>query len=426
MFKLGDKVRIIGNTNGSENRVGDIGVVSKIEAGRSSMLVWTDRTHGSTRCWTILEEVELVEKEELKESTKYKCYMCESKFIHNVATVESRKEVPLCEEHYAKIYSVKDRSQKIKVFGKDSPKGIIISDRTFGVELECFTRTNINRNVAWHMIDPSFGCHVDGSVRGDSGYEGRMELGVGVLMNSEGEKMLTDTCKLLASIDTKANDSCGTHCHIGIPESKKDNKQSQILLKRLFLFYTVFEPVIRCLLPENRRDTGYCAPLASQNLIEIDKTTGKPCGTFAGIERFEDFWSSGGYKGRYGVNFNALSEHGTLEIRYHEGTIDPVRLIHWIALHAAIVDLVMNDEISDDEIAEYAKTKSVNVLLNQLLTLLKGKIKLSTKRYTLGRFEEYKELNPKDGYINTVGKSDNNSSYDSDDDDEDEDSDDDY
>ena len=67
MFKLGDIVRITGNTNHSQNRVGDIGVVSKIEAGRSSMLVWTDRTHGNPFCLTLPNEMELVVKKELKE-----------------------------------------------------------------------------------------------------------------------------------------------------------------------------------------------------------------------------------------------------------------------------------------------------------------------------------------------------------------------
>lgn len=63
-FKVGDKVRITGNTNGSRNEVGDIGFVTHCSGDDSTYRVEVDgRKKGiyCQDCWTEENEMELVE-----------------------------------------------------------------------------------------------------------------------------------------------------------------------------------------------------------------------------------------------------------------------------------------------------------------------------------------------------------------------------
>lgn len=349
----------------------------------------------------------------------HKCFICGSQKV-SLHTTEA-EYIPLCEKHAALVnsaWSNRKNTYTSKVFGSKK-KGIIKSDRSFGCELECFSSDNSNaKDISALLIRKLHHIGSDASINvpGYSRYINDTELRTCPLRGLKGEQELKNICDTLVALNHEVNSSCGTHCHIAIPEAKKTDTSDIVegRLKNLLYFYRVFEPVIRALLTEDRRSNSYCWPLTQATpVLELDNLTREPAGLFKDRKRFDMYFtgtenkaqakiskrSGGGRWGRLGINFNSLYEHATLEIRYHQGTLDAVELIHWIALHSAMIDLVMEGSIDEKEIAVYARMDNLKKLLIGLLGLLDGRITRSTHLYTIKRFNTYKHLNPPDGYI---------------------------
>lgn len=340
---------------------------------------------------------------------KEKCYLCTSTKIHN--PLHANNEVPLCEGHYDAIMSVRyDQYNTTKISGDDKV-GIIKSGRTFGVELESHGPSNINMRTALALLPKGFGAHVDGTIRHI--YE--QEITTCPLQGANGEEILSDYCTVLTEeLGWGVTPTCGTHCHIGIPEfanyEKDENVKSRLRL--LVIMYTIFDPVMRCLLPLVRRGSNYCVPLLKK-FTAINKDTNELHPFHSKTKEFEEigrqttdpealeYRKKGGTSifSRYGINFGALYEHKTIEIRYHQGTLDPVMIIHWIALHSAIIELCMSGGITEENLLQFTKVTDVFELLKNLLDLCNQYLDPSTIEYTINRFNLYKKSNPADGYI---------------------------
>jgi len=324
--------------------------------------------------------------------------------------ISDKISIPVAEyQGYINASQSQDRNHGAVIGGKE--KGIIKSDRTWGVELECFTQSRPSYYYGIGTLPDRWGSKGDGSISG----EYTREFVTCPMTGIEGEDFFKDATYRLVDAGWKTNTSCGTHCHIAVPEAQRDTTSSEIKIKRLATLYTVFEPVIRCLLPKDRRNNSYCSPIANC-FVQIDKDTGRLLMRSSSEKRFDKlyFMKMEGEKmsqesikrakrnhryGNYGINFQSMYYRGTLEIRYHEGTLDPVRLIHWISLHSAIVDLAMKGTITEKMILEYTQIKDVEVLMIALLDLLQNHITRETREYTIGRFEAYKSINPKGGYL---------------------------
>lgn len=341
-----------------------------------------------------------------------KCHLCESTEIHNDRGDGS---VPLCKKHYGMALTADTyRATVLRPQGSVS-KGIVKSSRTFGTELECFAPCGINKCVAQLVAPKSFGLDSDGSI--SMGYAN--EFKSPPLHGKKGEEILAGFMTSLTGLGYMVNNSCGTHVHIGIPEIKKDTPLYNRRLKTLAVMYTIFDPVFRCLLPADRRNNRYCVATRNE-YVSIDRITDRLEEKHEKADGFGEMYfesalgqspdkdllklymksgGNGGHSRYYGINFTSMFARATLEIRYHEGTLDPVRLIHWIAVHTAIVDMCMKGHVDIDEILEYAKVKDVEKLLGSLLEILGDNIDPSTAGYTLARFADYKPLNPAHGYI---------------------------
>lgn len=330
-----------------------------------------------------------------------KCYLCgtsDNLVFEKDCGVKIRNSVVLCESCTERTdnmsYGCPMRSG---VEGDGcTERGIVKSNRTFGVELECLAPTRKTRKVAQIKLSDKNGMSTDGSIRTGE-HTQSCEVTVKPMLGIVGEQHLIETCKVLQSLNFSVNPSCGTHVHIGIPEGRERgaNKTVEEKLKTLFYMYVMFEPVIRCLVPRARSiGNTYCRPLRPNDdfgYTRIDSETKKPAGVFAHKE-FSKYYEQGGAGTRYfGINFRALYEHGTLEIRYHEGTIDPVKLLHWIAFHSAIVDMVMDGKITEDEIAERGNIKQTKALFDNLIKLLGNRITEDTVINLRKRFVESDE-----------------------------------
>lgn len=404
LFKLRDKV-IFGlrtnDTSLSRNRIGEKGIVVRVTNDNYGLIKFPD---GDT-CLVYWKDLDIVEPRQAKSQTKYKCFMCDregidNKDILNIDEVEDQHEVPLCEEHYNKAFNYNINSLDLKPRGSIDEKGIIKSNRTFGVELESYTRTRINEMVCYLLCDKGFGGGSDCSIHPPSGWQAAVEFRTSPLRGLVGENLLIETCDTMQKLGFGVNDSCGTHCHIGVPEYTKGTKKAQERLRLLVLMYTIFDPCIRCLLPQIRRNGRFCEAFSVLGFADLEQATKKPCGKFAKEKYFNKLGKR--FSKYNGINFSSLTDYGTIEIRYHEGSIDAPRLIHWIALHTAIIDLVMDGDITEKQILSFGKYDDVKELLNGLLEILTDRLDPLTVAYTKARFEEYKDINHKDDFIKQV------------------------
>ena len=407
-FRVGDRVEIIGNCNGSVNRVGDIGIITAVNI--ETCIVQVDG-RGTTCNNTQLRDMRIVEPTDRKPSGN-KCAMCDS-----VDTFQRNKnDIWVCAKHREVLYKqTQERNMSKKPVGTPVA-GIIKSKRTFGVELECLCESRDKYKMGLMLVPKAWGLKGDGSIRGSN----TREIITCPMYGKGGEEMLTFGCDTLRSMDYLTNTSCGSHCHIGIPEALKNwvgakDKLLEKRLKLLAMFYTVFDPVMLCMLPKERRTNGYCSPLGNR-VVSIDKTTKELFGRFKEKEGFtsaitgyddtkiakDNLRASRGICGdRYGINFGSIYYRGTIEIRYHEGTLDAERLIHWIAFHSAIVDTCLAGAITEDQVLSYAKIEKVQKLFSALMDILNERLDESTVKYMTKRFNGYKKLNPKHGYIGT-------------------------
>lgn len=138
-------------------------------------------------------------------------------------------------------------------------------------------------------------------------------------------------------------------------------------IKNLLYFYTAFDDMFLGMMPMSRRKGNtYCTPL-SQNykLEEIEKLKNQ--------DDFDVYW----YKARdareaqmrkgthrddsryQDVNFHALFNHGTLEVRSHFGETNSKKILLWVALHQHFVDLIVANEIGLHEIKKASKPDNI-------------------------------------------------------------------
>jgi|ERR1035437_1944338 hypothetical protein len=119
-----------------------------------------------------------------------------------------------------------------------------------------------------------------------------------VAKSSQIADIVNKVCKVLASHNSKVNSTCGLHVHLDM-RNHDEKKSFANLVKAQRLLYSM--------VPSSRFNNSYCQP--------------------------NDKKSMGGYTGRYwGINPASFSEHGTIEIRLHSGTINAVKINNWIKI----------------------------------------------------------------------------------------------
>ncbi len=414
-FKIGDKVRVLGTRFGGWE-IETIGfIVGSCKHYNEQCWMIAKRMSGSSYSWLYNWEGELELVDKRKEiASKEKCIVygtndCPKEYAgHKVP-----KTTPLSQRALDEAFALNDSRPIGKKIG-NTKTGIIKSKRTFGCELESIAKNPLVYRTARYLLPKEFGYGGDGSIR-TTGDQRGIEFKTAPLQGQIGEDTLRKCCSLLLDSGYKVNTSCGTHCHIGIPEAMGDSTELvQERLKNLVLFLTVFEPAVLTLLPKDRRDNSYCCRISDRYAVFKDIKTLQE-NNFKKEKQFDHFWystkdetrlksvkTSHAVRGRDGFNFNSIHHRGTLEVRLHEGTLDADRIIHWVALHSAIVDLVMDGKVSQEDIVAYKKINGVKELLDKLIELLGNNLDPLTVKYTLARFKKYKKLNPADGYITRV------------------------
>lgn len=123
--------------------------------------------------------------------------------------------------------------------------------------------------------------------------------------------------------------------------------------------YTIFSDVFLSIIPHDRREnTRYCQKLIQRIApFEIENTK-----CYSDLEtlwfKVTDKSSIDKKKGHrydesryYGVNFHSLfGKNKTVEIRWHEMTLDPRQILYWTAFHQHILDMISSGGVTLDNL----------------------------------------------------------------------------
>lgn len=188
-----------------------------------------------------------------------------------------------------------------------SPKD---NQKYIGIELEFYSKVS-GFELIQYLVHAGLAECVnlgsDGSVyppRGYNSYEMRI-LSTEKNLN----KTIATICSILNHVDSGVNKTCGMHVHLDMRGRNKE-KAFYNLVNSQSLLYS--------LNPSSRRSNSYCRPTPSTD-----------------FEAYENQ--------RDGINKHAFSEHRTIEVRIHAGTLDKLKIINWVKLLIKIVD---HDQLS--------------------------------------------------------------------------------
>lgn len=235
-------------------------------------------------------------------------------------------------------------------YQSNRPGKFVQSTRIFSAELECYAPSRKDYNEVLAKIPEGIGASGDGSL-GDNGREFQTPK----LKGAQGEKVLTDLCKTLNDNDFTVNSSCGLHIHLDgrglFPRTK--STAEPVALKQVWAFYHVYEPVIHSFLPSARRSNTYCHSI-TRNVGIMSIIMAKS------LRAIESLWYTESHPGqidrrkdhkyddtRYnGVNLHSLLGSKHLEIRYHSGTLNSIKILQWVNLHLAVLDRAANKDLN--------------------------------------------------------------------------------
>lgn len=170
-----------------------------------------------------------------------------------------------------------------------------------GVEIECIVPSTGRVNASLNKSRVKGIKHVvalsrDSSISGEYGIEVKL-----LLRSSNYISIITEVCDILRKCGGRVNSSCGLHIHIGLNHlSTNRDKMAlyRLLVDKLGEIKEAVHP--------SRYDNTYCK-LNVNN--KIDKGS------------------------RYrAINGQSISKHNTIEVRLHQGTISPHKIIAFIDL----------------------------------------------------------------------------------------------
>lgn len=204
-----------------------------------------------------------------------------------------------------------------------------MSNRTFGVEIECI---GVSAQVALEAIRAAgVLCEIeyynhqtrghwkivtDASVRDAHGNPG-IEVVSPILQGSVGIRELKLVADALNTAGATANKTCGLHVHVGARDLTID--EIKMVVKR----YVSHEEAIDAVMPRSRRGNvnTYCK---SMNVFATN---------FGGrLENVTDLYDfeNRSWDRFYKLNLAAFVRQGTLEFRQHSGTVQSEKIVNWV------------------------------------------------------------------------------------------------
>lgn len=191
--------------------------------------------------------------------------------------------------------------------------------RKFGIELE----THRCGSYSGWLDSTGWGAKYDGSIQG-------MEFVSPPLSGDDGLASVRRVTGYMDNADWQVNRSCGYHLHCDLSDTTAAQRKS------IALAYCYTADVWELFVADHRRDNSYAR-----------KNANSQHGRYNGIANYWDRDSINAGNDypqprvRYiWLNWAAYSEHTTVEVRSHEGTIDGVAVCNWVKAHIRFIDFV--------------------------------------------------------------------------------------
>ncbi len=189
----------------------------------------------------------------------------------------------------------------------------------FGIEIEMGVPYEVDGSELQDAIE-ALGCNLttDGSLSFDNLEP--WEVTTQPLGYNQMRRTINKLGRYLASIEATANKSCGLHIHA----SNKRFFQKKNLL-RITQFWLAIEDVLFATQPASRLQNHYCQRLLKRLVTghmydKLPQMKQDIIDEARGIDRYCAF------------NLNALSKHGTLEVRLFAGTTNPQKINAYLEL----------------------------------------------------------------------------------------------
>lgn len=214
---------------------------------------------------------------------------------------------------------------------------IVKSLRPFGIEAEA----NFNTVKSVNRVKKEINSHI--GITPDAGAEFQTPPANG----AAAEKMITDLSVALEKHGLKCGPHSGTGLHIHIDASEMYAMEDATeKIKSLWLFYIVFDDLIRSFIPGHRRSNGMCSKTKSV-YDTVQKATTQRELEFIWYESSDESYIDQRKAQKkdgtryHGFNLHPYFEGGHLEIRYHEGTTSAIEMLEWSNLHCLIMDKIV-------------------------------------------------------------------------------------
>lgn len=216
------------------------------------------------------------------------------------------------------------------------------SNRTYGIEIEIadlgtdarHAQAEINRTVGHGWIvkgDPSL------RDMNNRPYNPRsVEIVSPPLSGTNGRDKLKAVCDLLEGWNARVNKTCGLHVHHDITDMDWRG------MKKILAVTKKYEEVLFAGLPPSRSNGYTLNGRPAYRGGQWCKMTPEQADAIDAVGSKVEFWAlvrSARHGDRYfGLNWNAYDRHGTIEFRYHSGTVEFEKIWNWTVLTQAIVE----------------------------------------------------------------------------------------
>jgi hypothetical protein len=204
-----------------------------------------------------------------------------------------------------------------------------LSDRTFGVEIECNLRMGDNRYDFVEEVLSEEGLDWEVKEDGSLPWNTGIEVATSILSGEDGMNELEKGFQILNRIGAWADNSCGMHVHHGIPEivdplysGIEDDQWKRELMKIVRSWYENQEDIYK-MVASRRRNGIYCR--------EWNQTH---------LDRYERQLFQLGYTsfGRLNLGLDSIENHGTIELRIHEGTLNFEHAKAWVTFGQKFIE----------------------------------------------------------------------------------------
>lgn len=207
--------------------------------------------------------------------------------------------------------------QKSKTFKENESK------RYIGVEIEAERKAKSTIEILKKDCFDYTCCKHDGSL--SNGDEITLNPTNGDLLY----KRIREVCKGLQEGNYIASKRCGLHIHIDTRGLTKEQ------IRNIFLCYGIFERYFFEMVEPARRTNQYCYPVEGK--LDLNKIMSNfieyvTCQT----EHDRYYWAN---------VTRAFEGRNSLEIRLHQGTLNPEEIIKWIKIHLRLFEWALNSDV---------------------------------------------------------------------------------